>query len=44
MSESSNGKATILIADDHEANRDLLSEILSGPGYNVICFLATFVE
>jgi len=44
MSESGNGKATILIADDHEANRDLLSEILSGPGYNVICVLTTFVE
>jgi putative two-component system response regulator len=34
---SGNGKATILVADDNEMNRDLLSEILIGEGYKVIC-------
>lgn len=29
--------ATVLVADDNEANRDLLSGLLSGEGYQVIC-------
>ncbi len=33
----SNNKATILVADDDEANRDLLSGLLTGEGYRVIC-------
>jgi putative two-component system response regulator len=33
----SNNKATILVADDDEANRDLLSGILGGEGYKVVC-------
>ncbi len=37
MSESGPSKATILIADDEEMNRELLSEILTGEGYNIIC-------
>jgi putative two-component system response regulator len=37
MSESVEYKATILIADDEEVNRDLLKEILTGAGYEVIC-------
>lgn len=37
MFSSGNGKATILVADDNEMNRDLLSEILIGEGYKVIC-------
>ncbi|MGH9714465.1 MAG: response regulator [Candidatus Acidiferrales bacterium] len=36
MSESSRRVATILVADDDEANRDLLSGMLAGDGYNVI--------
>jgi putative two-component system response regulator len=31
------GKAAILVADDDEMSRELLSEILSGEGYQVIC-------
>lgn len=31
------GKATILVADDNETNRDLLSHILIEEGYRVIC-------
>jgi putative two-component system response regulator len=30
-------KATILVADDNEMNRDLLSDILIGEGYKVVC-------
>lgn len=33
----SNNKATVLVADDDEANRDLLSGILGAEGYNVVC-------
>jgi cyclic di-GMP phosphodiesterase len=33
----SNSKATILVADDDEANRELLTGILGGEGYRVIC-------
>lgn len=33
----SNDKATILVADDDEANRDLLSGMLGAEGYNVVC-------
>ena len=36
MPESSN-KAAVLVADDDEANRELLSGLLSGEGYRVIC-------
>ncbi len=36
MSDSGNNKATILVADDADANRDLLSVLLLGEGYNVI--------
>ena len=36
MSES-NRKATVLIADDDEANRDLLSGLLDAEGYHVTC-------
>jgi putative two-component system response regulator len=36
MSELRN-KATVLVADDAEANRDLLSGMLEGEGYKVIC-------
>jgi putative two-component system response regulator len=31
------GKEVVLIADDDEANRDLLSGLLAGEGYQVIC-------
>jgi putative two-component system response regulator len=31
------GRATILVADDDEVNRELLSEILVSEGYKVIC-------
>ncbi len=31
------GKATILVADDNETNRDLLFHILTEEGYKVIC-------
>ncbi|HEV2618267.1 MAG TPA: HD domain-containing phosphohydrolase [Candidatus Acidoferrales bacterium] len=37
MPESSKRAPTILVADDDEANRDLLSAILIGEGYNVLC-------
>jgi putative two-component system response regulator len=37
MSESGPWKATVLIADDEEVNRELLSEILTEEGYNIIC-------
>jgi putative two-component system response regulator len=30
-------KATILVADDNDKNRELLSDILTGEGYKVIC-------
>jgi putative two-component system response regulator len=30
-------RATVLVADDDAANRDLLSGMLSGEGYNVVC-------
>jgi putative two-component system response regulator len=30
-------KATILVADDNEMNRELLSDILVGEGYKVVC-------
>ena len=30
-------KATILVADDNDLNRELLSDILTGEGYKVIC-------
>jgi cyclic di-GMP phosphodiesterase len=30
-------KATILVADDNDTNRELLSDILTGEGYKVIC-------
>jgi putative two-component system response regulator len=36
MSELRN-KATVLVADDDEANRDLLSGLLTAEGYRVIC-------
>jgi putative two-component system response regulator len=36
MPESSN-KATVLVADDDEANRELLLGLLIGEGYHVIC-------
>jgi putative two-component system response regulator len=37
MLNSASSKATILVADDNEMNRDLLSDILIGEGYKVIC-------
>jgi putative two-component system response regulator len=37
MLNSVTGKATILIADDDDLNRELLSEILSAEGYTVVC-------
>ena len=37
MFEPGTNKATVLVADDEEANRDFLSGLLSGEGYNVIC-------
>jgi putative two-component system response regulator len=37
MLNSGSGKATILVADDNEMNRDLFSDILIGEGYKVIC-------
>ena len=30
-------KATVLVTEDNEANRDLLSGLLTGEGYQVIC-------
>jgi putative two-component system response regulator len=37
MSETGKAKATVLIADDEELNRDLLTGILVGAGYEVVC-------
>lgn len=37
MSESGKDNATILVADDNEANLELLSGILTGAGYQVVC-------
>jgi len=37
MSNSASLKATILVADDMEANRELLSGLLTAEGYRVIC-------
>jgi putative two-component system response regulator len=37
MSAPQGRQETILVADDNEANRDLLSELLSAEGYQVIC-------
>jgi putative two-component system response regulator len=37
MFSSIMGKPAILIADDDELNRELLSEMLLGEGYNVVC-------
>lgn len=37
MSASDPIKRTILVADDEEANRDLLSGLLEGAGYDVVC-------
>ena len=31
------GRATILIADDNEANREIFSDLLTAEGYNTIC-------
>jgi putative two-component system response regulator len=36
---SNKGEVTVLVADDEEANRDLLSGILVGEGYKVVCVL-----
>jgi hypothetical protein len=37
MPDRNVGNATILIADDSEANSDLLNEILMEAGYRTIC-------
>lgn len=37
MAETDLGHVTILIADDNDANRELLSEILSAAGHRVVC-------
>jgi putative two-component system response regulator len=37
MGELIDSKRTILVADDEEANRDLLLGLLEGAGYNVVC-------
>jgi putative two-component system response regulator len=37
MLNSGTSKATILVADDNEMNRELLCDILTGEGYRVIC-------
>jgi putative two-component system response regulator len=37
MINSASGKATILVADDDEMNRELFSDILTGEGYKVVC-------
>jgi putative two-component system response regulator len=37
MFNLASGKATILVADDDSMNRELLSDILIGEGYKVIC-------
>jgi CheY-like chemotaxis protein len=40
MSAPQSNKGTILVADDNEANRELLSALLSPEGYQVVCVLA----
>jgi CheY-like chemotaxis protein len=37
MYEFKNSSMTILVADDEELNRELLSTLLTGEGYQVIC-------
>ena len=37
MLNSNSGKATILVADDNDMNRELLCDILTGEGYKVVC-------
>src|SRR5258708_11695112 len=37
MSAPHSHKGTILVADDNEANRELLSALLSAEGYQVVC-------
>jgi putative two-component system response regulator len=37
MSQLDTSKRTILVADDEEANRDLMTGLLDGAGYNVVC-------
>ena len=37
MSASEGREGTILVADDNEANRELLSELLGAEGYQVVC-------
>ena len=37
MFNSPNSKATILVADDNQMNRELLCDILLGEGYKVVC-------
>src|ERR1700687_1659189 len=37
MSDFDNASMTILVADDQEANRKLLSTMLTAEGYRVIC-------
>ena len=36
MFNSNRGKATILVADDDEMNREVLAEMLTREGYNVV--------
>ena len=37
MSAPQSHKGTILVADDNEANRELLSALLSPEGYQIVC-------
>jgi CheY-like chemotaxis protein len=37
MSAPRSNQETILVADDNEANRELLSSLLSAEGYQVVC-------
>src|SRR5260370_37269131 len=37
MSATHSHKGTILVADDNEANRELLSALLNAEGYQVVC-------
>ena len=37
MAKPETRPATILVADESEANRDLLTELLRAQGYRVIC-------